>query len=73
MNALMDRYAGYVLPALSYGTVRDFCDSVDNFGLIADLRSYFRHWTKGKEITERALRRGGLSVAHLFDDVVTKK
>jgi SAM-dependent methyltransferase len=48
MNSLMERYAGYVLPALSYGTVRDFCDSVDTFGALAtvsgDLKDAQRPW-----------------------------
>jgi hypothetical protein len=48
MNSLPERYAGFVLPAISYGTVRDFCDSVDNLGALAtvsgDLKDLQRPW-----------------------------
>lgn len=48
MNSLIERYAGYALPAISYGTVRDFCDSVDHFGTLAtvsgDLKDAQRPW-----------------------------
>ncbi len=48
MITLADRYAGHVVPALSYGTVRDFCDSFDHFGALAtvsgDLKDAQRPW-----------------------------
>ncbi|MCX7414722.1 MAG: hypothetical protein NTW36_14945 [Planctomycetia bacterium] len=48
MVSLAERYAGYVLPAIGYGTVRDFCDSVDHFGTLAtvsgDLKDHQRPW-----------------------------
>lgn len=48
MNTLADRYAGFTLPSIGYGTVRDFCDSVDHFEALAtaagDLKDLQRPW-----------------------------
>lgn len=48
MDSLAQRYSGYALPPLSYGTVRDYCDSVDHFGALAttsgDLKDAQRPW-----------------------------
>lgn len=45
---LAERYSGFVPPALSYGTVRDFCDSMDHLRDLAscsgDLKDAQRPW-----------------------------
>jgi len=45
---LAERYSGFVPPALSYGTVRDFCDSMDHLRDLAscsgDLKDEQRPW-----------------------------
>jgi 2-polyprenyl-3-methyl-5-hydroxy-6-metoxy-1,4-benzoquinol methylase len=48
MDTLTRRYSNFALPAVSYATVRDFCDSVDQFGALAtvsgDLKDVQRPW-----------------------------
>lgn len=47
LAALVARYSGAVTPALSYGTVRDFCDSADHLPELTqnrDLKDLQRPW-----------------------------
>jgi len=48
MKRLVDLYSGYAVNALSYATVRDYCDSADNIASLAalsgDLKDVQRPW-----------------------------
>jgi len=62
LRAAAERYRAYPLEPLSYGTVRDFCDSFDHLGRLAtannDLKDLQRPWML-KAILSRVGPRGG--------------